>query len=71
MEMEFNLSTLDLFCEREAIPNIDFLKIDTEGNELDVLEGAKKLLSGGKIKIIQFEFGECDVFSQSFFERFL
>jgi hypothetical protein len=37
------------------IKNIDFLKIDTEGYELKVLEGFEDYLSN--IKIIQFEYG--------------
>ena len=65
-EVDIQLTTLDLFCAQENISNIDFLKIDTEGHELDVLKGAAKMLSLGQIKIIQFEFGECDVFSRVF-----
>jgi FkbM family methyltransferase len=37
------------------IQNIDFLKIDTEGYELDVLQGFDNFLEN--IKIIQFEYG--------------
>jgi FkbM family methyltransferase len=37
------------------IQNIDFLKIDTEGYELDVLQGFEDFLKN--IKIIQFEYG--------------
>ncbi|MFC1843567.1 FkbM family methyltransferase [Thermodesulfobacteriota bacterium] len=70
VEIEFQMTTLDLFCEREKIQCIDFLKIDTEGNELNVLKGATKMLSEGNIKIIQFEFGECDVFSRVFLKDF-
>ncbi len=50
--------TLDLFCKEQLISHIDFLKIDTEGAELDVLQGAVELLQGHKIKTIQFEYGD-------------
>jgi FkbM family methyltransferase len=70
MELDFQMTTLDLFCERENITGIDFLKIDTEGNELNVLKGGGKMLSKRKVKIIQFEFGECDVFSRVFLQDF-
>jgi hypothetical protein len=40
-----------------VITQIDFLKIDTEGHELDVLQGSEKMLSEGRIKCIQFEYG--------------
>ena len=36
---------------------IHFLKIDVEGNELNVLKGAEDLLTRGDIGFIQFEFG--------------
>lgn len=36
---------------------IDFLKIDAEGNDFFVLKGAEKLLQEGRIKFIQFEYG--------------
>jgi FkbM family methyltransferase len=70
IRVDFELTTIDFFCNQENITNIDFLKIDTEGNELSVLLGAKRMLSEGKIKIIQFEFGECDVFSKVFLRDF-
>jgi hypothetical protein len=37
------------------IKNIDFLKIDTEGYELNVLKGFEEFLEN--VKIIQFEYG--------------
>ena len=49
--------TLDSFCEENSVPRVDFVKIDTEGAELDVLQGAANLLRRHKIKIIQFEYG--------------
>ena len=52
------MMTLDQFCADESVQCIDILKIDTEGHELDVLLGARSLLSSGRISSIQFEFGE-------------
>ena len=69
-EIEFQMTTLDNFCERVNVENIDFLKIDTEGNELNALRGASRMLSQNRIKIIQFEFGEYDVFSRVFLKDF-
>ena len=48
--------TLDNFIEKEAIKHIDFLKIDTEGGELDVLTGARASISNGYILGIKTEF---------------
>jgi FkbM family methyltransferase len=63
-------TTLDLFCSENKINHIDLLKIDTEGHEMEVLKGAQKLLLDGKIKIIQFEFGECNVYTRVFLKDF-
>lgn len=48
---------LDTFCRDQSIREIDFLKIDTEGAELDVMRGAASLLSSKRIRILQFEYG--------------
>jgi FkbM family methyltransferase len=47
--------TLDSFCEEAAISKIDFLKIDTEGNDLEVLKGAERMLLTHAIGAIQVE----------------
>ena len=54
-EIDVQTQTLDNFCLSQKIENIDVLKIDTEGNDLNVLKGAKKLLSENKIKVIYTE----------------
>ena len=64
------LTTLDIFCKENGIACIDFLKMDVEGHELAVLKGATQLLSEGKIKIIQFEFGGCNIDSRTFFRDY-
>lgn len=51
------VKTLDSFCMEHQIEKIDFLKLDVEGSELNVLKGAKNMLANGKIGWIQFEFG--------------
>jgi FkbM family methyltransferase len=62
--------TLDGFCAEQRIKSIDLLKIDTEGNELKCLIGAKQLLEDGKIKAIQFEFNEMNIISRCTFKDF-
>ncbi len=51
------IKTLDDFCNEKNIDSIDILKIDTEGYEFEVLNGAKSLLDEGKIKFIFSEVG--------------
>ena len=49
------IDTLDNYCEKRNITHIDFLKIDVEGFELEVLKGSQKMLDN--IDYIQFEYG--------------
>jgi FkbM family methyltransferase len=54
---EASLTTLDIFCREQKIDAIDFLKIDVEGAEYRVLQGANELLKSKSISCIQFEYG--------------
>jgi len=47
--------TLDKFCLDNTLEKIDILKIDTQGNEKRILEGAKKSLQKGVFEIIELE----------------
>lgn len=67
---EIEIKTLDTFCDDQKIDHIHFLKLDVEGNELRVLEGASKMLSSGGIDFIQFEFGGCNIDSRTYFQDF-
>jgi FkbM family methyltransferase len=49
---------------------IDLLKIDVEGFELEVLKGAERLIQEKKIKIIQFEFNEVNIIQRRFLKDF-
>ncbi|PSB03431.1 FkbM family methyltransferase [Merismopedia glauca] len=50
--------SLDSFCKRHNLEKIDYLKIDVEGAESDVLQGASDLLSKQAISFIQFEISQ-------------
>lgn len=67
---EVLIKTLDGFCLDEDVKHINFLKLDVEGNELKVLQGAKKMISSGNIDFIQFEFGGCNIDSKTYFQDF-
>jgi len=45
-------STLDSFALNEGVNKIDFIKLDVDGNENDVLAGAKQVLENFKPKIM-------------------
>jgi FkbM family methyltransferase len=47
--------TLDDYAARHAIRHIDWLSVDTEGNDARVLLGAVQLLQGRRIALLEFE----------------
>jgi FkbM family methyltransferase len=53
--LEVEVKTLDFIVKNLDIDEIFLLKIDVEGSELDVLQGATDLLSLRKIQYVQFE----------------
>ena len=55
--------TLDDYCERNAIGRIDYLKIDTEGFEREVLTGARRLIAEHRIRTIQLEWNDIQTVS--------
>lgn len=67
---DISIRTIEQFCEEASVDFIDFIKIDVEGHELQVLLGAKQLLQSKKIRFIQFEFGAFHVHSRTFFKDF-
>lgn len=51
------VTTGDSFCAENQLTSVDFLKMDVEGFEPNVLRGFAGMLKSGRIKIIQFEYG--------------
>ena len=64
------LRTLDAVAAEQRWDAIDFLKIDTEGNEFAVLQGAENLIRGGRIGATLFEFNEMNVAARVFLRDF-
>jgi len=54
-EVQVAVETLDGYARRHGIQSIDLLKIDTQGNDLNVLRGAEQLLSKGLIRLFSIE----------------
>ena len=65
------IETLDNYCRENNIYNIDLLKVDVEGHELNVLQsGSKAMFKKNAIKMISFEFGGCNIDTRTFFQDF-
>ena len=60
-EEKIKCITLDLWFNDKEINTIDILKLDVQGTEIDVLEGAKNLFSKNMIRslIVEINFQEC------------
>ena len=59
------LRTLDEYCAEKGIDHIDFVKVDVEGHELEVLRGARRTLGESAISAVQFEYGGCNIDSRA------
>lgn len=63
---EIDVSKLDDLAQEYKCELIGFVKIDVEGNELNVLQGAQNLLENGCIDYIQIEFGHSSRASRTY-----
>jgi FkbM family methyltransferase len=55
------LETLDQYCLERGIGVIHFAKVDVEGHELEVFKGMTRLISSGQVRVVQFEYGGCNI----------
>lgn len=70
VDEHISTETLDHFYKRESITKIHFLKMDVEGHEYAVLDGAKEVLNQKSIDFIQFEFGRMNIDSCTPLKKF-
>jgi FkbM family methyltransferase len=69
IEVKVNVDTLDDFCQSHSINYIDFLKIDVEGFELSVIQGAAEMIQNNRVGAIQFEFTQLNAIVGVFFRE--
>lgn len=55
------LDTVDNLMNELGIDSLDLLKIDVEGNELQVMEGARQAILDNRISVVHFEFNEMNI----------
>lgn len=59
---------LDGWAREHGLDEIDAMKIDVEGHELDVLRGGERVLES--IAVVQFEFGGANIDTSTYFRDF-
>ncbi len=57
-QAEIKTNTLDNFCKEHSVSHIDFLKIDVEGFEKFVFQGAREMLGKGAVDVLSFEISQ-------------
>lgn len=67
---EVDVTTVDNIVNKFNIKKIDLLKIDVEGDEINVLKGSKETLNNNMIEVIQFEFTQINSTSRTFMKDF-
>jgi len=64
------VSTLDAYCAAHGIERIDWLKLDVEGHEFDVLRGGSAMFARRAVTLVTFEFGGCNIDTRTFLRDF-
>jgi FkbM family methyltransferase len=69
-EIRVATATVDSFIEAAQLEFVDFMKMDVEGHEFDILSGARASIAARRIGALSFEFGQANVDSRTFFLDF-
>jgi FkbM family methyltransferase len=56
--IEVPTTTLDDYCSSRSIDRLDVVKVDVEGSEPNVLDGARRLFASGLIRLLIVEFND-------------
>lgn len=64
--LEIETTTLDEFIKSKSIEHISLVKIDVEGHDFKVLQGAEKTLKEEHVDVLQFEYSHRWIYSRTF-----
>ncbi|MGI8809108.1 MAG: FkbM family methyltransferase [Acidimicrobiales bacterium] len=56
--MVISVATLDDWCRNEGVARVDVIKLDTQGSELDILQGGAATLAGVRAIEVEVQFNE-------------
>ena len=56
--MVISVTTLDEWCRDSNVPRVDVMKLDTQGSELGILQGAAEALTGVRAIEVEVQFNE-------------
>ena len=68
---EVPVTTREVYCSQQGLTEVDFLKVDAEGHDLAVLQGAGALITEGRVAAVQFEFGGTNIDARTFLRDFV
>ncbi len=60
------LTTLDDYAQTRGVEHFVLVKVDTEGHDFRVMQGAQQLMRSGRIDVMQFEYNHRWVAARSF-----
>lgn len=69
-QVKVEIRSGDHLIKEIGLACVDFLKIDTEGLDLEVLKGFSNAIAAGAIKVIQFEYSEINLEKRIYLEDF-
>ncbi len=64
------VTTGDEYVAKHGVEEIDFLKIDVEGAEPEVLRGFERTLAAGRVAAVQFEYGRVNILTRHLLKDF-
>jgi FkbM family methyltransferase len=68
--VEVELARGDDYLEQHGLAHVDFLKVDVEGYDLEVLEGFGRALAARAIDVVQFEYNRWTLVARHFLADF-
>jgi len=66
LESKVKTDTIDNYIKNNNIGHIDFIKVDTEGHDLEVIRGGHLALQKEIISVVQFEYNHRWVFARNY-----